>query len=264
MGARAQESGLQAVALFPVIPPAQKSAYAQEALNAQGLVPRAVQTLKAACPQLGVMVDIALDPYTASGHDGISNAVGEVMNDATVDILRQQALCLAAAGADMLAPSDMMDGRVKAIRETLDSNHYEDRVILSYAAKYASAFYAPFRDAIGSARHLGKQDKRSYQMDPANSMEAVREVAMDLQEGADIVMVKPASFYLDVVQRIKEEFSVPLFVYQVSGEYTMLKRLALEMDSSAMMMESLLAFKRAGAQAIISYFALEAAQALSG
>ena len=262
VGKKAHALGIPAVALFPVVPPKLKSVYAQEALNPHGLVPRAVNALKSACPELGIVTDVALDPYTTSGHDGICDERGEVKNDATVEILCRQALCLAAAGADVLAPSDMMDGRVGVIRRGLDGEGYENIAILSYAAKYASAFYGPFRAALGTAQNLGKSDKRSYQMDPANQMEALRETALDVEEGADIVMVKPGCFYLDVVHRIRQEFAVPVFVYQVSGEYVMLKMLAGKEDVTPLMMESLIAFKRAGASAILSYFALEAAAIL--
>ena len=259
----AQRMGIQALALFPVVSPENKSPMAQEALNDNGLIPRAVRLLKQACPDMGLVVDIALDPYTSSGHDGLTNPAGEVVNDATFEILCQQALCLARAGADLLAPSDMMDGRIGAIRKTLDTHNYENKALLSYAAKYASALYSPFRSAIGSAANLGGQNKSSYQMNPANSDEALREVAMDLDEGADIVMVKPGLFYLDVVQRVKQQFRAPTFVYQVSGEYTMLKLLGAKGgDYTSIMLESLLACKRAGADAVLSYAALDAAQAL--
>lgn len=262
-GQQIQQAGIPAVALFPVVSPKDKSPLAQEALNEDGLIPQAVRILKAACPDLGVMVDVALDPYTSSGHDGLTNAAGEVVNDATVEVLCQQALCLAKAGADLLAPSDMMDGRIGAIRKILDAHGYEKKVLLSYAAKYASALYSPFRAAIGSAANLGGRNKRGYQMDPANSSEALREVALDLNEGADIVMVKPGLFYLDVVHRVKQQFGAPTFVYQVSGEYTMLKLLGAEGgDYTQLMLESLVAYKRAGADAIITYSALEAAEAL--
>lgn len=261
----AQRLGIQALALFPVVPPKDKSPMAQEALNEDGLIPRAVRLLKKACPDMGLIVDIALDPYTASGQDGVTNPAGEVVNDATIEILCQQALCLARAGADLLAPSDMMDGRIGAVRQTLDAHNYENKALLSYAAKYASALYSPFRAAIGSAASLGGKDKRGYQMDPANSDEALREVAMDLNEGADIVMVKPGLFYLDIVQRVKQQFRAPTFVYQVSGEYTMLKLLGAQGgDYTNIMLESLLACKRAGANAVLSYAALEAAKALQG
>ncbi len=259
----AQRLGIQALALFPVVSPEDKSPMAQEALNDNGLIPRAVRLLKQACPEMGLVVDIALDPYTSSGHDGLTNPAGEVVNDATIEILCQQALCLARAGADLLAPSDMMDGRIGAIRKTLDAHSYENKALLSYAAKYASALYRPFRAAIGSAANLGGQNKSSYQMNPANSDEALREVAMDLDEGADIVMVKPGLFYLDVVQRVKQRFRAPTFVYQVSGEYTMLKLLGGKGgDYTSILLESLLACKRAGADAVLSYAALAAAEAL--
>jgi len=259
----AQLLGIQALALFPVISPKDKSPMAQEALNDNGLIPRAVRLLKKNCPNIGIVVDIALDPYTTSGQDGLTNPAGEVVNDATIEILCQQALCLARAGRDLLAPSDMMDGRIGAIRKTLDAHNYENKALLSYAAKYASALYSPFRAAISSAANLGGRNKSSYQMNPANSDEALREVAMDLNEGADIVMVKPGLFYLDIVQRVKQQFRAPTFVYQVSGEYTMLKLLgAKEGGYTNIMLESLLACKRAGADAVLTYAALEAAQAL--
>ena len=259
---QAEQEGIRAVALFPVVPSQLKTPYAQEALNADGLVPRAVRMLKESCPQLGIIVDVALDPYTSSGHDGIVDNQGEVANDATIELLCRQALCLATAGADALAPSDMMDGRIGGIRRALDAQNFSNKVILSYAAKYASCLYSPFRAAIGSAANLGVRNKRNYQMDPANGDEALHEVALDLKEGADIVMIKPGNFYLDIVHRVKKEFAVPTFVYQVSGEYAMLKKMGEQTGSAEVMLESLLAFKRAGADAIITYFALEAARTL--
>jgi porphobilinogen synthase len=261
---KALELGIPALALFPVIDAAKKSPDAQEAWNPEGLVPSAVAQLKKAFPELGVITDVALDPYTSHGQDGLIDASGYVMNDETIEALVKQALCHAHAGADIVAPSDMMDGRVGAIRAALDREKLIHTRILAYAAKYASSFYGPFRDAVGSAANLGKGDKKTYQMDPANSDEALREVALDLQEGADMVMVKPGMPYLDIVRRVKETFGAPTFVYQVSGEYAMLKAAAQNgwLDHDAVMMESLLAMKRAGADGILTYFALEAAEAL--
>jgi porphobilinogen synthase len=254
------ELGIPALALFPVIDPALKSLDAAEAYNPEGLVQRTVRALKAAYPQLGVITDVALDPYTTHGQDGIIDAAGYVLNDVTVATLTRQALSQAAAGADMVAPSDMMDGRIGAIRAALEAAGHRDTRILAYAAKYASAFYGPFREAVGSARALGKADKRTYQMDPANGDEALREVALDLAEGADMVMVKPGMPYLDVVRRVKERFGVPTLAYQVSGEYAMLKAAAQAgwLDERAVVIESLLAFKRAGADAVLTYFAPQA------
>jgi porphobilinogen synthase len=261
---KALELGIPALALFPVIDAAKKSADAQEAWNPEGLVPSVVAQLKKAFPELGVITDVALDPYTSHGQDGLIDASGYVMNDETIEALVKQALCHAHAGADVVAPSDMMDGRVGAIRAALDREKLIHTRILAYAAKYASSFYGPFRDAVGSAANLGKGDKKTYQMDPANSDEALREVALDLQEGADMVMVKPGMPYLDIVRRVKETFGAPTFVYQVSGEYAMLKAAAQNgwLDHDAVMMESLLAMKRAGADGILTYFALEAAEVL--
>jgi porphobilinogen synthase len=259
-----QALGIAAVALFPVIPPALKNEQGSEALNADGLVPRAIKAVKAACPGLGVVVDIALDPYTSHGHDGVLDAAGTVDNDGTVELLRKQALVLARAGADVVAPSDMMDGRIGAIRSVLERDGQKNTVILSYAAKYASAFYGPFRDAVGSSRVL-KGDKRTYQMDPGNTDEALREVALDLAEGADIVMVKPGLPYLDVIRRVKERFGVPVAAYQVSGEYAML-RAAIDngwLDERTAILESLLCLRRAGADMILTYFARQAAQWLA-
>nr|WP_206673223.1 porphobilinogen synthase [Tepidiphilus baoligensis] len=260
--------GIPALALFPVIPPELKTPGAEEAWNPAGLVPRAVRALKQRFPQLGVITDVALDPYTSHGQDGLiapDDPRGYVMNDETVAALVRQALCHAHAGADVVAPSDMMDGRIGAIRRVLDEQGLIHVRILAYSAKYASAFYGPFRDAVGSAANLGKGSKATYQMDPANSDEALREVALDLDEGADIVMVKPGMPYLDVIRRVKETFGVPTFAYQVSGEYAMLKAAFAHgwLDEQAAMMESLLAFKRAGADAILTYFALEAARLLA-
>jgi porphobilinogen synthase len=258
------ELGIPAIALFPVIDSSYKSADGREALNPDGLVPRVVKALKARFPELGVMTDVALDPYTSHGQDGLIDANGCVLNDETVAVLAQQALVQAQAGVDIVAPSDMMDGRIKAIRMALETAGLIDTQIMAYSAKYASSFYGPFRDAVGSANQLGKADKKSYQMDPANSDEALREVALDLQEGADMVMVKPGMPYLDIVRRVKDTFAVPTFAYQVSGEYAMLKAAAANgwLDHDAVMMESLLAFKRAGADGVLSYFARDAARLL--
>ncbi|MDO9195621.1 porphobilinogen synthase, partial [Rhodoferax sp.] len=233
-----------------------------------GLVPRVVQALKKEFPELGVMTDVALDPFTSHGQDGLLDPNpaenGYIMNDATVEVLVKQALTQAGAGVDIVAPSDMMDGRIGAIRHALEANHFVHTRIMAYSAKYASAFYGPFRDAVGSAANLGKSNKKVYQMDPGNSDEALREVAMDIAEGADMVMVKPGMPYLDVVRRVKDEFKVPTFAYQVSGEYAMLKAAALNgwLDHDAVMMESLLAFKRAGADGVLTYFALDVARLL--
>ena len=251
------------MALFPVIEPSLKSLDGHEAANPDGLVPRAVREIKSRFPQLGVLTDVALDPYTSHGQDGvIDEETGYVLNDRTVEILVQQALVQAEAGVDIVAPSDMMDGRIGAIRDSLEHEGHIHTRIMSYAAKYASGFYGPFRDAVGSARNLGKSDKKVYQMDPGNSDEALREVALDLQEGADMVMVKPGMPYLDIVRRVKDEFRVPTFVYQVSGEYAMLKAAAANgwLDERAVAMESLLAMRRAGADGILTYFALDAAR----
>ncbi|GAA5158025.1 porphobilinogen synthase [Viridibacterium curvum] len=259
---RALALGIPALALFPVIDTSLKTADAAEAWNPEGLVPRTVQALKSHFPELGVITDVALDPYTSHGQDGLIDDTGYVLNDETLAALEKQALCHAAAGADVVAPSDMMDGRVGRLRAALESGGHIHTRILAYSAKYASAFYGPFRDAVGSAGNLGKGNKKSYQMDPANSDEAVREVALDIAEGADMVMVKPGMPYLDIVRRVKSELAVPTFVYQVSGEYAMLKAAAANgwLDERACVLESLLAFKRAGADGVLSYFALEAAQ----
>ena len=261
----AHELGIPAVALFPVIEDDKKSPGAEEACNPEGLVPRAIQAIKRVVPELGVIADVALDPYTSHGQDGVLDESGYVANDATVKILVEQSLCCAGAGADIVAPSDMMDGRIGAIREALEARGLETTRILAYAAKYASAFYGPFRDAVGSASRLGSGDKYSYQMDPANSDEALREVALDLGEGADMVMVKPGLPYLDVLRRVKEEFRAPTFVYHVSGEYAMLKAAAANgwLDERSCMLEALLAFKRAGADAILTYAARDVAAWLS-
>ena len=254
--------GIPALALFPVIEPALKTLGAEEAYNAKGLAPRAVRALKQRFPELGVITDIALDPYTSHGQDGLINDDGYVLNDETIAVLEKQALTHAEAGIDIVAPSDMMDGRIGAIRSALDTRGFIHVRILAYAAKYASAFYGPFRDAVGSGTSLGKADKKTYQIDPGNGAEALHEVALDLAEGADFVMVKPGMPYLDIVRRVKDEFAVPTFVYQVSGESAMLKAAAKEgwLDGERVMMESLLAFKRAGADAILTYFALDAAR----
>ena len=258
--------GVPVLALFPVIDAALKTPDGAEATNPEGLVPRAVQALKARFPELALLTDVALDPFTSHGQDGLLDATGYILNDETVDVLRRQALVQAQAGVDIVAPSDMMDGRIGAIRATLEGAGLIHTRIMAYSAKYASAFYGPFRDAVGSAGNLGKADKKVYQMDPGNSDEALREVALDLAEGADMVMVKPGMPYLDIVRRVKTEFGVPTFAYQVSGEYAMLKAAAERgwLDHDAVMMESLLAFKRAGADGVLSYFALEAARLLRG
>jgi porphobilinogen synthase len=261
---RLAKLGVRTVALFPVIPAKLKTEDGAEALNPEGLVPRAIAAVKKASPETGVMVDVALDPYTTHGHDGVLDAAGLVDNDATVEILRKQALLYARAGADIIAPSDMMDGRIGAIRQVLERDKQTHVLILSYAAKYASSFYGPFRDAVGSAAQL-KGDKRNYQMDPANSDEALREVELDLEEGADIVMVKPGMPYLDVIRRVKERFEVPVCAYQVSGEYAMLKAAAKNgwLDERKTMMEALLCLRRAGADMILTYYADQAAEWLA-
>ena len=257
--------GVPVVALFPVIDKALKTPDGVEATNLEGLVPRAVRELKKRFPQLGVLTDVALDPYTSHGQDGLLDDTGYILNDVTVAMLTRQALVQAAAGVDIVAPSDMMDGRIGAIRTALEGAGHIHTRIMAYSAKYASAFYGPFRDAVGSASNLGKADKKVYQMDPGNSDEALREVALDLAEGADMVMVKPGMPYLDIVRRVKQEFRVPTFAYQVSGEYAMLKAAAANgwLDHDAVMMESLLAFKRAGADGVLTYFALDAARLLA-
>ncbi len=254
--------GIPALALFPVIEASQKTLTAQAAWDDNGLVPRVVRALKAACPGLGIITDIALDPYTSHGQDGLLDENGYVLNDETVRALEKQALCHAKAGVDVVAPSDMMDGRIGAIRAALDAQGYIHTRILAYSAKYASSFYGPFRDAVGSAANLGQADKRTYQMDPANSNEALREVAMDIQEGADMVMVKPGMPYLDIIRRVKTELQVPTFAYQVSGEYAMLKAAAQNgwLKEEACVMEALLCFKRAGCDAVLTYFALDVAR----
>ena len=257
--------GVPAVALFPVTPDNHKSEMAEEAYNPDGIAQRAVKAIKDACPELGVITDVALDPFTTHGQDGIINSEGYVLNDITVEILAKQALSHAEAGADIVAPSDMMDGRIAEIRDVLEQNQHVNTRILAYSAKYASAYYGPFRDAVGSAGNLGKGNKYAYQMDPANSDEAMHEVALDLAEGADIIMVKPGMPYLDIVRRVKDEFKAPTFVYQVSGEYAM-HMAAIQngwLNEQAVMMESLLCIKRAGADAILTYFAKAAALELN-
>ncbi len=258
--------GIPAIALFPVTPAEAKSEDAREAYNPQGLAQRAVRALKRALPDLGVITDVALDPFTTHGQDGLIDASGYVLNDETVEVLVKQALSHADAGADVVAPSDMMDGRIGAIRSALEAAGQIHTRILAYSAKYASSFYGPFRDAVGSAANLGGGNKYSYQMDPANSDEALREVALDLQEGADMVMVKPALPYLDIVRRVKESFGVPTFAYQVSGEYAMLKAAAQNgwLEERAVVLESLLSIRRAGADAILTYYAKDAARWLQG
>ncbi len=254
--------GIPALALFPVIDASLKSHDAAEAYNPNGLVPRVVAALKARFPELGIITDIALDPYTSHGQDGLIDANGYVLNDETIAVLTRQAECHAAAGADIVAPSDMMDGRIHAVRDALDAADFIHTRILAYSAKYASSFYGPFRDAVGSAANLGKGDKNTYQMDPANSDEALWEVGLDLQEGADMVMIKPGMPYLDIVRRVKDTYRAPTFVYQVSGEYAMLKAAAQNgwLNEKACVLESLLAFKRAGADAVLTYFARDAAR----
>lgn len=254
--------GIPAIALFPVVDTDKKSLDAAEAYNPDGLVQRTVKALKTAYPELGVITDVALDPYTTHGQDGLIDETGYVLNDETIEVLVRQAISHANAGADIVAPSDMMDGRVGQIREALESTRNIHTRILAYSAKYASAFYGPFRDAVGSAANLGKGNKYTYQMDPANSDEAMQEVALDISEGADMVMVKPGLPYLDIVRRVKDEFGVPTYAYQVSGEYAMLKAAAQNgwLDEKACVLESLLAFKRAGADGILTYFAMDAAR----
>ena len=260
--------GIPVMALFPVIDPGLKTPDGSEALNPDGLIPRVVRELKKQFPELGVMTDVALDPFTSHGQDGLLDLDPKennyILNDATVEVLVKQALTQAQAGVDIVAPSDMMDGRIGAIRQALEAGNFIHTRIMAYSAKYASAFYGPFRDAVGSAANLGKGNKKVYQMDPGNSDEALREVALDIAEGADMVMVKPGMPYLDIVRRVKDEFRVPTFAYQVSGEYAMLKAAALNgwLDHDAVMMESLLAFKRAGADGVLTYFALDAARLL--
>ena len=265
---RALKLGIPALALFPVVGGDKKSLGAEEAWNPDGLVPAVIVALKKAFPELGVITDVALDPYTSHGQDGLidpKDPRGYVLNDETLEALAKQALCHATAGADVVAPSDMMDGRIGHIRKALDAEQHTHTRILAYSAKYASSFYGPFRDAVGSAANLGKGDKRTYQMDPGNSDEALREVALDLEEGADMVMIKPGMPYLDIVRRVKDEFGAPTYVYQVSGEYAMLQAAFANgwLDREACTLEALLAFKRAGADGILTYFALEAAELLN-
>jgi porphobilinogen synthase len=254
--------GIPVLALFPVINAALKTPDGKEASNPKGLIPAAVRELKKRFPNLGIMTDVALDPYTSHGQDGVLDDQGRILNDETTVILVQQAITQAEAGVDIVAPSDMMDGRIGKIREALEQKQLIHTRIMAYSAKYASAFYGPFRDAVGSAKNLGKADKKTYQMDCANSDEALREIALDISEGADMVMVKPGMPYLDIVRRVREEFNYPTYAYQVSGEYAMIKAAAQNgwLDHDAVMMESLLAFKRAGADGILTYFALEAAR----
>jgi porphobilinogen synthase len=258
---RVVAAGIPAVALFPVIDPALKTETAEAAWAEEGLVPRTVRAIKARFPELGVMTDVALDPYTSHGQDGLLDAEGRILNDETVEALVEQAACHAAAGADIVAPSDMMDGRIGAIRDRLETDGYRDTILLSYAAKYASAFYGPFRDAVGSAANLGAGGKETYQMDPGNRDEALREVELDLDEGADWVMVKPGLPYLDIISDVKAEFGVPTFAYNVSGEYAMLKAAAAKgwLDERKVVLESLLSIRRAGADGILTYHALDAA-----
>jgi porphobilinogen synthase len=254
--------GIPAIALFPVIDTQLKTEDAKEAYNSEGLIPRVVALLKQHVPDLGVITDVALDPYTSHGQDGLIDASGYVLNDETVDVLIKQALSHAKAGADIVAPSDMMDGRIGKIREALEKEGFIHTKILAYSAKYASSFYGPFREAVGSAKNLGGSDKNSYQMDPANTDEALTEVELDINEGADMVMVKPGMPYLDIVYRVKTAFGVPTYAYQVSGEYAMLKAASQNgwLDEKAVVMESLLAFKRAGADGIVTYYALQVAR----
>jgi len=254
--------GIPAIALFPVTSADKKSAQAAEAYNPDGLIQRSVRALKQAVPDLGIITDVALDPFTTHGQDGLINADGYVMNDETIEVLVKQALSHAEAGADIVAPSDMMDGRIGAIRQALEAQNHINTLILAYSAKYASSFYGPFRDAVGSAGTLGKGNKYSYQMDPANSDEAMREIQLDLQEGADMVMVKPGMPYLDIIRRVKDQYGVPTFAYQVSGEYAMLKAASMNgwLDEKQVVLESLLAFKRAGSDAILTYYAKSVAQ----
>jgi len=256
--------GIPVIALFPVIDASLKTPDGKEAFNPNGLVPNAVCELKQRFPNLGIMTDVALDPYTSHGQDGVLDEQGRILNDETTAILVQQAVAQAQAGVDIVAPSDMMDGRIGKIREALEQKNLIHTRIMAYSAKYASAFYGPFRDAVGSAKNLGKADKKTYQMDCGNTDEALREVALDISEGADMVMVKPGMPYLDIVRRVRDEFNYPTYAYQVSGEYAMLKAAAQNgwLDHDAVMMESLLAFKRAGADGILTYFALEAARLL--
>jgi porphobilinogen synthase len=262
LGLRLLDLGVPAVALFPVVGAEKKSELAEEAYNPDGLAQRAVRALKDSVPELGVITDVALDPFTSHGQDGLIDKTGYVINDETVDVLVKQALSHAEAGADVIAPSDMMDGRIGAIRQALEQHGHIHTAILAYSAKYASSFYGPFRDAVGSAANLAGGNKYSYQMDPANSDEAVREVGLDINEGADMVMVKPGMPYLDIIRRVKEQFGTPTYAYQVSGEYAMLMAAAQNgwLDEKAVVLESLLAFKRAGADGVLTYFAERVAE----
>lgn len=257
--------GISAVAIFPVIDPKKKSSDAKSAWDPKGLVPMAIAAIKDAAPELGVITDVALDPYTTHGQDGLIDSKGKVLNDKTVEALVKQALCHAKAGADIVAPSDMMDGRIGRIRSALESSGLEETMILAYSAKFASAFYGPFRDAVGSKKALGQADKHTYQMDIANSDEALREIALDISEGADIVMVKPGLPYLDIIRRAHDEFKIPVFAYNVSGEYSMVKAAAANqwLNEREVVLETLIAFKRAGARGILTYHAMEAAQWLT-
>ena len=254
--------GIPAIALFPVTPDNKKSDNAAEAYNPDGLAQRSVRALKKAFPELGIITDVALDPFTIHGQDGLINQDGYVINDETITVLVKQALSHAEAGVDIVAPSDMMDGRIGAIRAALEANNYSNTLILAYSAKYASSFYGPFRDAVGSASNLGKSNKYSYQMDPANSNEALREIQLDLQEGADMIMVKPGMPYLDIIRRVKDQFGAPTFAYQVSGEYAMIKAASINgwLDEKSVVLESLLAFKRAGCDGILTYYAKSVAE----
>ena len=258
--------GIPVLSLFPNIDPSLKTNDGVEATNPEGLIPRAVRELKKNFPELGIMTDVALDPYTSHGQDGTVDEKGSILNDETTEMLVRQALCQAEAGVDIVGPSDMMDGRIGVMRKALEDKGLIHTRIMAYSAKYASAFYGPFRDAVGSAAALGKADKFTYQMDPANTDEALREVALDIAEGADMVMVKPGMPYLDIVRRVKDEFKVPTYAYQVSGEYAMLKAAALNgwLDHDKVMMESMMAFKRAGADGVLTYFALDIARKLKG
>ncbi len=262
---KAAKAGIPVLALFPVIDAARKTPDGREAANPDGLVPKVVQTLKQHFPELGVMTDVALDPYTSHGQDGLIDDQGRILNDETVEVLVAQSLMQGQAGVDIVAPSDMQDGRIGAIRHALEAKGLIHTRIMSYAAKYASSYYGPFRDAVGSAGNLGKSDKKTYQMDPANTNEALREVALDIQEGADMVMVKPGMPYLDIVYRVKQEFGMPTFAYQVSGEYAMLKAAAANgwLDERKTVLEAMLAFKRAGADGVLTYFAPDIARWLS-
>lgn len=255
------ELGIQAIALFPYIDTSKKTLHAEEAYNDDGLIPRAIRALKRSCPGLGVIADIALDPYTSHGQDGVIDNDGLILNDSTIEILVNQVLCCAHAGADVVAPSDMMDGRIGEIRQALEKGKFSDVLILAYSAKYASSFYGPFRDAVGSKSALGKADKFSYQMSPSNGDEALHEVVLDIQEGADIVMIKPGMPYLDIVHRVKTQFAMPTFVYHVSGEYAMLKAASQNgwIDEKTCVIEAMMSFKRAGADAILTYYAKQVA-----